>query len=256
MAELKGLDLSHHNGDPDYGTLKHYGIQFIYHKATEGNGYVDPKMLTRVAAAKKAGLHVGVYHFARFTSVADGAAEAAFFVKTVAEVEKYIDLPLVLDIEVDDVKLSIADLTKTCVGFVEAVKKATNKPVMIYTYDSFIHSNLGKELGSYPLWLADYGDHKLNPNSVWNKYSALQYTDKGSTLGINGGVDMDWLDDSLVIQPPKPVAPAAPAIYKVKSGDTLSEIAAAKNIAIPVLKKLNKLADVDHIEVGQVLKLK
>lgn len=43
--------------------------------------------------------------------------------------------------------------------------------------------------------------------------------------------------------------------YTVKWGDTLSEIAAANNTSVSALAKLNNIANVDYIVVGQVIKL-
>jgi lysozyme len=198
MAQLKGIDISHHNNEPNWAILAK-NVDFVYLKATEGNTYVDPKAIDWYNKAKKAGIKVGFYHFARFSSVDDGLTEAKFFMSTVGKLD--VDIPFVLDIEVDDVKLSIDNMTKACLTFLDYVVQTTKHPTaIVYTYDDFIHNELGKALGKYPLWLADYGDHKLSPNSVWNKYVALQYTDRGNVLGINGGVDIDWMDDSMLLK--------------------------------------------------------
>lgn len=249
MTELKGFDLSHHNPDPAFNVVKSHGVDVMYHKATEGDSYVDPKMAVRIVNAHHAGLHVGVYHFARFTSVADAIKEANYFISTVKSLDKYIDMPYMLDIEVNDSKLSIAEMTKACVAFLEAVKVAFKKPVLVYTYDSFISPNLGKELGQYPLWLADYGNHVLAKNVVWSEFKALQYSEKGTVAGINGLVDVDNFDSSLVIVP----TPAYKT-HKVVSGDTLSELAVKFNTTVGELKKLNKINDEDMISIGEVIK--
>ena len=54
---------------------------------------------------------------------------------------------------------------------------------------------------------------------------------------------------------PTPVPVAKPKTYKVKSGDTLTKIAAANKTTVAVLKKLNSIKDVNIIKVGQVIKL-
>lgn len=50
--------------------------------------------------------------------------------------------------------------------------------------------------------------------------------------------------------------PAPPATYTVKSGDTLSGIAAKHKTTVAKLVALNKIKDPDRISVGQKLKLK
>lgn len=204
MTKLKGIDISHWQAEPNWKELAKH-IDFIYLKATESNNYTDPTMLKRFKAAKAAGIKVGVYHFARFSGTSDAVSEAKYFMSVVSKLP--VDLPFVLDIESDDVGLTKTTLTDSCEKFLEYVKKDSGKPVIVYTYDSFIGAQFDKDLGKYPLWLADYGDHKLSPNSVWSKFVALQYDDKGKVLGINGGVDMDWIDDSMLIHKPKPATP-------------------------------------------------
>lgn len=53
---------------------------------------------------------------------------------------------------------------------------------------------------------------------------------------------------------PKP-APAKAKVYKVKSGDTLGEIAAKHDTTVAELVKLNKIKDANLIKVGQSIKL-
>ena len=55
---------------------------------------------------------------------------------------------------------------------------------------------------------------------------------------------------------PKPTAkPAATRRYKVKSGDTLSGIAARFGTTVAVLKRLNDISDASHLRPGQVLRV-
>jgi N-acetylmuramoyl-L-alanine amidase len=59
--------------------------------------------------------------------------------------------------------------------------------------------------------------------------------------------------------PSKPPASSGPATsgatYKIKSGDTLSAIAARFGTTVKVLVSLNHITDPSRIHVGQVLKL-
>ena len=55
---------------------------------------------------------------------------------------------------------------------------------------------------------------------------------------------------------PKPAkSPAAARTYRVKSGDTLSGIAARYHTTVAILQKLNNIKDPRTLRVGQVLKL-
>ena len=56
---------------------------------------------------------------------------------------------------------------------------------------------------------------------------------------------------------PKPTGkPAATRTYRVKSGDTLSGIAARFGTSVAVLKRLNDISDASHLRTGQVLRLR
>lgn len=63
---VRGIDISSHNGDIDFGALKQAGIDFVLIKASEGSSFKDPRFYTNIARARKAGLKVSAYHFFRF----------------------------------------------------------------------------------------------------------------------------------------------------------------------------------------------
>ena len=72
-----GLDISSHNGVPDFDSIAAAGVDFVYLKATEGTSFHDPAFMRNYLAAKRAGLKVGAYHFFRFDC--DGTRQAALF---------------------------------------------------------------------------------------------------------------------------------------------------------------------------------
>jgi GH25 family lysozyme M1 (1,4-beta-N-acetylmuramidase) len=59
--------------------VKANGISFVYIKATEGTGYLNPYFSQQYEGSYKAGLIRGSYHFAR-PDVSSGAAQADYFV--------------------------------------------------------------------------------------------------------------------------------------------------------------------------------
>ena len=91
-------------------------------------------------------------------------------------------------------------------------------------------------------------------NAIWEQVKLVDPKYSDLTLDIN-------IDPSLA-PPPKPAAPAAPAMktYTVKSGDTLSKIAKeflGNANAYMKIFEINKdqLSDPDKIKPGQVLKI-
>ncbi|KAF9550608.1 hypothetical protein CPC08DRAFT_322352 [Agrocybe pediades] len=77
-AMPKGIDVSHWQGNINWGAVKSSGVSFAYIKATEGTTYKDPQFSSNYVGATNVGIIRGGYHFAR-PSESSGAAQANFF---------------------------------------------------------------------------------------------------------------------------------------------------------------------------------
>ncbi len=62
-AMIKGVDVSHWQGDIDFEALKRQGYEFAMIKATQGDYFVDPNLKQNVAKCEAAGMAHGLYHF-------------------------------------------------------------------------------------------------------------------------------------------------------------------------------------------------
>ncbi|AQT43495.1 lysozyme [Bartonella apihabitans] len=60
---VRGIDVSHHQGEIDWHKIKSQNISFAYIKATEGGDFKDPQFKKNWDHALEAGLRVGAYHF-------------------------------------------------------------------------------------------------------------------------------------------------------------------------------------------------
>jgi GH25 family lysozyme M1 (1,4-beta-N-acetylmuramidase) len=80
---IRGVDLSHWNGDVDFVALKASGIDFVILKASEGISFVDDKFDGYWRAAHEAGLLIMTYHF--FRSNYGGADQAKHHLNVIAE---------------------------------------------------------------------------------------------------------------------------------------------------------------------------
>ena len=204
-VDIDGIDISHwQDGNIDYAAAKAAGVKFIYHKATEGRTYSDPNYARRRAEAKKAGIPFGAYHFARpnFNSAKD---EARRFLK-VADPEPGDMIP-VLDLEVNEKKMSRAALTRWVGNFLEVFHRKGIK-VMIYT-----PFDLNKTFGA-PLWVARYNNAMLAPRvpSPWKTWDVWQFSDgvygKPNFAPGVGKVDLNTLNTGVTVKElriPKPV---------------------------------------------------
>lgn len=148
---VRGVDVSHHQGEIDWPALAAQGIRFAYLKATEGGDFKDRRFEENWREARKTGLAVGAYHF--FLAGKSGAVQAANFIQSVPDEPD--TLPPVLDVECpvlppgperEEVKERIAE----CLAIMAAHYGKT--PVIYTTYEAYAAYIQGK-FTEYPLWI-------------------------------------------------------------------------------------------------------
>ena len=79
--DVRGIDVSHHNGTVDWSRVAEQDIAFAWIKATEGSAHVDSRFATNWADAQQAGIATGAYHFMSFES--PGSDQAHNMIATV-----------------------------------------------------------------------------------------------------------------------------------------------------------------------------
>jgi lysozyme len=187
---VRGIDVSHHQGEIDWTKVAGAGIRFAYLKATEGRDFRDPRFRANWEGAAAAGLARGAYHF--FTFCSPGREQAEQFLR-VAPPAPYA-LPPVADVEfVGNCKSwsSLAAVRAELRAFVDVVERAWGvTPILYLTPDAFERVVAG-EFGRHPVWIrsvlrrpapAEYGGWLL-----W------QFSESGRVPGIRGPVDLDVL---------------------------------------------------------------
>lgn len=91
---VDGVDRSHHqDAEANYKAARAVGVRWEIHKATEGNGFVDPEYERRRDRAARAGFPFGAYHFA--LALGDARTEARHFKSVIGDT----DLLPTLDLE-------------------------------------------------------------------------------------------------------------------------------------------------------------
>lgn len=183
-----GNDISRWQGDVDYGVFKD-NTQFVIIKATEGNGFTDPKFLRNQSEARRVGLALGYYHFARPDLGNTPEAEADYFLKIIGspvEGEVYV-----LDYEP---KSNPGDVVAWCKKFLDRVLEKTGTKALIYLNQSQVKSFDWQPVidGGYGLWIAAY-TYDPNKNDVeigkWPFAAIQQWTNKQQVPGVVGNVD-------------------------------------------------------------------
>jgi lysozyme len=197
-SNLWGIDVSKWQGLIDWPKVAAAGVQFTYIKASDGIGYTDPQFRRNSGGANAVGIPAGYYHFGH---PEDNSA--------VAEAEAFCDvvnglpyqLPHCLDLEgVDAAALSTEDLTTWALTWMRTVKKLTGARVLLYTGAYFARDELGKAASEFPIWIAQYGATTPLANGTWKEWAAFQYSDGGTVPGIDGKVDMDYMDAEFFVE--------------------------------------------------------
>jgi lysozyme len=196
---LLGIDVSVNNGDINWDLIKldPQQIKFAYIKTSQGVGYADPKRAENAYGASHAGIRFGYYHFASLNSVnveKDARSEAQYFISILKNLP-VSTLPVVIDVETNEVKLSQDNVQLWIGAFLMEMIHSGYPKVMIYSGLSFLNTNLPKyhKFGTTNLWLAQYASRFDVPHG-FNKVSMWQFTCKGKVMGIKTDVDMNRSD--------------------------------------------------------------
>ncbi len=167
------VDLSHADAHVDFVAAAADGIVGLFHKATEGVGYVDPLYRQREPLARAAGLLWGAYHFG--TGRRPGVEQADHFLATVAGPAPPL---LVLDFEENPSGPSMS--LEQARDFVARVDAQTGRWPGLYG-GSYLREQLGDAaeplLTNCWLWLAEYTPAPLRAPRQWPSWTMWQYTD-------------------------------------------------------------------------------
>lgn len=275
---LNGIDISRYQAGIDLNAVP---ADFVIIGTSDG-GVVNPEADKQYQAAVRAGKLVGVYHYFRN----DPIKEAQFWAgitngyqngKTVFFTDAETDHPnmVALSKQFSDEFLRLTGIRPVTYTYWHLLAK--------YNWQPHVDANIGLWGAWYPLLNqpAGYTIPARETPPYWGEsMMAWQYTSAGRLPGWNGDLDLNvfygdakaWYKyaakNGAVTAPPaakppapapvkKPApAPAATGTYTVRSGDTLSGIAAKYGTTYQELARINGIRNPDSIQAGQVLKVK
>lgn len=187
-TQLKGVDLSVHNGTVDFATLSK-NVDYAIIRAGYGKlaSQKDKKFEEYYAGCKKYGIPVGCYWYSYATSVSEVKQEAQVFLNVIKG--KQFEYPVYFDFEE---KSAFNTGKSNCSAMVRAFCDTVEQSgyyVGIYMSRSPFNSYMESDIkDKYTLWLAEYNS-RLNYNGHADMW---QYTSTGRIGGVNGNVDMNW----------------------------------------------------------------
>jgi GH25 family lysozyme M1 (1,4-beta-N-acetylmuramidase) len=192
---LKGIDISVHNGDINFDTVKKAGVDVVIMKATEGVDYIDPYLEKNYNKLKDKGLNIGFYHF--MSEKTDPAQQAEDFYNAIKD--KNYNVTPILDVETDKQNRNSKELTDRVLSFLKRFEELSGYKCIIYTNPYFANDNLDSRLQGYQCWIAHYGVTTPMKTNIWaSNYVGHQYTDNGQVNGINGAVNLSNFTQSIL----------------------------------------------------------
>ena len=159
-ARVRGIDVSHHNGDIDYADVLDAGRSFVFVKATQDTSFRDPMFEINVQRARQAGVLTGAYHF--FDYALDGAEQADHFLDHIEAAGGPSGwLPPVVDVECwrpSGISTHVTSAARLR-DLIERIYERTGVLPIIYTSVFMWEQVMGESAGfdDLPLWAACWG---------------------------------------------------------------------------------------------------
>ena len=186
--DMKGIDVSVHNGDIDWGKVKTDGIDFAILRAGYGKlaSQKDQKFEQNYKNAKAVNLPVGAYWYSYAMNENEARQEADVFLSVIKG--KQFEMPVYFDLEEKkQFNLGKEKVSAIMRAFLEKVESA-GYFTGLYGSASFLTTHTADDIKSrYTIWLA----HWVDQTNYSGAYAIWQYSSKGKVAGINGNVDLD-----------------------------------------------------------------
>lgn len=193
---VKGVDVSHYQGEIDWRALRQNGVRFAYIKATEGASLRDPRFAENWQRSHDAGMVRGAYHY--FSLCKSGAVQAANFIAAIPAGTG--SLPHALDVEQMEPcpkGRRIAHPLAEIGAFLDAAEKHFGQRPLVYTtqefYEAYFRNGWSSEqLGKERFWL-----RSLHRAPGYGQWILWQYHNRGRRDGIDGPVDLNAFNGSV-----------------------------------------------------------
>ena len=187
---IRGVDVSHYQGEVDWQQLSKEGIRFAYIKATEGSSHKDEQFDQNWKNAQATDLRIGAYHF--FSLDSSGIGQAQNFCETVAPVENM--MPPVVDVEPyggyrDPNTLDKEKMLTELGNYMDGIEACYSTKPVIYTTEEWLPV-IQEQFADYDVWIRDvYG--KPDASIQWTLW---QFSNRHVLKGYSGAeryIDMN-----------------------------------------------------------------
>ena len=182
--DVRGVDVSHFQGDIDWAELAGHDLDFAWIKATEGSAHVDEQFATNWAGAQQTDLLVGAYHFMSFES--SGADQAAHLASQVPATPG--TLPPVIDLELygpflDDPP-EAATVHAILDPLIEGIENHYGTVPLVYTTGAAYALYIADRYPDLPLWIRSVTWKPRLPSD--QDWTVWQYSNRDRLSGYDG----------------------------------------------------------------------
>ncbi|CUP43119.1 N-acetylmuramoyl-L-alanine amidase sle1 precursor [[Eubacterium] contortum] len=261
----KIIDVSEHQGTINWEAVKSQ-INGAIIRCGYGDDVAsqdDAQWIRNATECERLGIPYGAYLYSYCTNEAHLQSEIAHIKRLLSG--RKLSLPFYIDIE--DPGLSFSTFKADYfIRMGQAIEDA-GYWFGVYANLNWFNNCIGGKLNRFTKWCAAYGTNNGQPQTRPNIGEDIwQYSSAGSIQGIAGNVDVNLCYRDFVKEikgvstkpcTPKPTPAPAPAAetHTVKSGETLSGIAAKYGTTYQHLAQINGINNPDLIYAGQVLKI-
>ena len=200
MDYRRGIDVSYHQGDIDWASVKASGVEFAMLRAGYGQGNIDEKFHEYAKECTRLGIPFGVYWFSYARSVERARKEAEYCIEAIKPYR--LSYPVAFDFEYDSVNYLAKQGITVTKQFASAVARAFLEPIeaagyypMLYTNADYLSRYFDADLAAkYDIWLAQWpsGTPDLNNPPAAVRGGIWQYANDGVVTGITKNVvDLD-----------------------------------------------------------------
>lgn len=178
VQQIQGIDTSQWQGQFPWGEAVNAGIGFGISKASEGNGYTDPRWGWNVSQLLAPGPIVGgSYHFMREDLGNRPVDEAGWYLSRHPAQCFSLTTPWIWALDAE----SAGGSANGCYSFLDTVSNRVGYSSWFYSFDNWIRTR-GVKAFNRPLWLA-WPNASAPPTEGWPVITTQQYGTRPFSVG-------------------------------------------------------------------------
>ena len=182
---MRGIDVSHYQGNIRWRAVAGDNVAFAYIKATEGVGGRDAWFERNWRGARSAGIRAGAYHYFVFCRSARAQARNFLAVapRTASALPPAVDLEPARDCPY---RLTGGEVRRELTAYLAVVEARERRRAVLYVTPQF-YAAYGRYLPSRLMWRRSISAAN-GPNGSW---AFWQYRSQGHVAGIRSYVDLN-----------------------------------------------------------------